>query len=153
MPTPSSSLPDTLRTDLVVEGAGISGRGLFAKVPIPPGTVIGCLTPGTPTRLPIDAQGRAIYGPWESAHTIDLVVDHDQLICLVKDFGPAGPHGVDLMNHSCTPNCEVVARLVVRTLRDIGPSEELTIDYLAAEITMIKEGIPCQCRVGCPTVI
>ena len=151
MPTSSSS--DPLRVDLLVEGDGLSGRGLFAKVPIAKATVLGCLTPGTPTRLPIDAQGRAIYGPWESAHTIDLVVDHDQLICLVKDFGPAGPHGVDLMNHSCTPNCEVVARLVVRTLRDIEPNEELTIDYLAAEITMIKEGIPYQYRVDCPTVI
>ena len=126
---------------------------MFAKVPIARATVLGCLTPGIPVRLPLDGEGRAIYGTWESAQTIDLLVDQDQLICLVKDFGPSGPHGVDLVNHSCTPNCEVVAQLVVRTQRDIAAGEELTIDYLAAGIPLLKEGVRCLCRSGCPTVI
>lgn len=153
MPTHLTSSSDPLRTDLVVEGAGLAGRGLFAKVPIPKGTVIGCLTPGTPAALPLDAHGNVSYGGWESAQTIDLVVDQDRLICLVKDFGETGPRGVDLVNHSCTPNCEVVAQLVVRTVRNISAGDELTIDYLAAGITQVKEGIACLCRSGCSTII
>ena len=142
-----------LRTDLVVEGAGLVGKGLFARTPIPRGTVIGCLFPGTPVALPIDADGQVDYGRWESAQTIDLVVEPQRLICLVKDCGPAGPRGADLINHSCTPNCEIEARLVVRACRDIAPGEELLVDYLASQITLHKEGIRCLCRPDCPTVI
>ena len=153
MPTHPTCPFDPLRSDLVVEGRGLAGRGLFAKVPIPKGTVLGCLTPGTPTVLLLDADGNVSYGQWESAQTIDLVVDNQRLICLVKDFGKDGPRGVDLLNHSCTPNCEVVARLVVKTVRDVQAGDELTIDYLASGITLVKEGIACLCRAGCPTVI
>ena len=64
-----------------------------------------------------------------------------------------GPHGADLINHSCTPNCEVEARLLVRTARAIAAHEELFVDYLDSQLTIYKEGIPCLCRPRCPTVI
>lgn len=142
-----------VRTDLVIERPGLIGQGLFARVPIASGVVIGCLTPGRPVALPIDSRGEVDYGPWASAQTIDLLLQPDALYCLVKDFGPSGPHGADLINHSCTPNCEVVARLLVRTARAITAGEELYIDYLASQLTIYKEGIPCLCRPNCPTVI
>jgi hypothetical protein len=152
-PSGAESPKPYLRTDLVEEGAGVVGQGLFARGPIPCGTIIGCLTPGTPVALPIDEHGQVAYGRYASGQTLDLVVESHQLICLVKEFGPRGPQGADLINHSCTPNCEVLARLVVRTLRDIAPQEELLIDYLLSEVTMVKEGVRCQCRPGCSTII
>ncbi len=142
-----------LRADLVYERPGLIGQGLFARTDIPQGVVIGCLTPGRPVALPIDASGQVDYGPWASAQTIDLMLTPDALYCLVKDFGPGGPHGADLINHSCTPNCEVEARLLVRTARAIAAHEELFVDYLASQLTIYKEGIPCLCRPRCPTVI
>lgn len=142
-----------LRTDLVHEAPGLVGKGLFARAPIPRGCVIGCLTAGTAVALPLDEHGQVDYGRFASAQTIDLVVEQDRLICLVKQHGPDGPSGADLINHSCTPNCEVVSRLVIVALRDIEPGEELLVDYLAGQITLIKEGIACLCRPGCTTVI
>lgn len=149
----SESEDSFLRIDLVTVSAGLVGKGLFARTAIPRGTLIGCLTPGTPVALPIDSSGIVDYGRWESAQTIDLIIEPDRLICLVKDFGAAGPRGADLINHSCTPNCEIEARLVVRAGRDIAAGEELLVDYLASKITLHKEGIRCLCRPDCPTII
>ncbi len=114
--------------------------------------IVGCLTPGTPVALPI-LNGVVDYGPWASGQTLDLLVEGALLIALVKPSPPSGHRGPDLINHACEPNCTVELRLVVRTLREIAPGEALTFDYLAAGVTTIREGIPCRCRAGCPTVI
>ena len=53
------------------------------------------------------------------------------------------------MNHSCDPNCELIAfedpddyNIVVEALRDIEPGEELSIDYAWPS----EFAIPCLCR-------
>ena len=70
-----------------------------------------------------------------------------------SNFGIHSDQNTDWHNHSCTPNCVVKDRLVVRSARDIEAGEQVTVDYLAAGITLIREGIACRCRPGCQTVI
>lgn len=140
------------RWDLVEERRGALGGELVARARIAAGTVVGCLTPGTPVALPV-RHGVVDYGPWASGQTLDLVVEGERLIALVKPTPPGGHRGPDLINHACAPNCAVELRLVVRALRPIEPGEPLTFDYLAAGVTTIREGIACRCRAGCTTVI
>jgi hypothetical protein len=140
------------RWDLVEERRGPLGGELVARAPIAAGTVVGCLTPGTPVALPI-VDGVVDYGPWASGQTLDLAVEGDRLIALVKPTPAGGHRGPDLINHACAPNCAVEHRLVVRAARAIAAGEPLTFDYLAAGVTTIREGIACRCRAACPTVI
>lgn len=55
-------------------------------------------------------------------------------------------HGTAMfINHSCDPNCEteeIDGRVWIKALRDIGPEEELTYDYLLYDG---DEEAPCCC--------
>ena len=88
-----------------------------------------------------------------STQTIDLMLTPDALYCLVKDFGERGPHGADLINHSCTPNCEVEARLLVRTARAIAAHEELFVDSPRLPAHHLQRGHSLPVSPACPTVI
>jgi len=48
------------------------------------------------------------------------------------------------MNHSCNPNCAIVNRTQVITLREIEVDEELTFDYSTTEEDPYWE-MPCNC--------
>jgi SET domain-containing protein len=56
------------------------------------------------------------------------------------------------INHSCRPNCwiEIAGDVVwIRAARTIVAGEELSYDYNTGG----EAGIPCRCRLGCPTVL
>jgi uncharacterized protein len=69
--------------------------------------------------------------------------------------GGAGGNSSRWLNHSCAPNCEAIGdegRIFIRTLREVGAGEELSIDY-----ALVVEGRRTRalqkrfaCRCGSP---
>ena len=54
----------------------------------------------------------------------------------------------DFINHACQPNCRIdFADLSLVTIRDVGPEEELTINYCASEYDIAE---PFSCHCGSP---
>ncbi|MBX7056650.1 MAG: SET domain-containing protein [Leptospirales bacterium] len=128
------------------------GRGLFARVDLPAGKMLGALSAGVTTALDIKSDGSVDYPPCTVGQCIDLIIRDNKLVTILK---PADVYydGVDMINHNCEPNCTITETLVVVTLREIRADEELTCDYLKTGITKLREGIHCQCRPGCQTIL
>lgn len=49
----------------------------------------------------------------------------------------------DFLNHSCEPNCGIRGKLQIVAMRDIFPSEEITIDYSMSESS--EYTLICRC--------
>lgn len=103
------------------------GQGVFAKKPIAKGQTVGLIT-GDVFR----------EKEFQSSYCMDLGYS------LVLE-----PRNIfRRMNHSCEPNCEIIAykakddyRIHVEAIRDIAAGEQLAIDYAwPAEFA-----IPCKC--------
>lgn len=97
------------------------GRGVFAKKKIKAGTVIA------------DYGGKVIrladFDPAKDQNNLYLMYLTDEY-GIYPDLKIAGPH---LINHACYPNCFIYlhhGHTLFFALRDIYPSEELTIHYL-----------------------
>ncbi len=88
-----------------VKVSAIHGRGLFAKVRIPKGTVLGKLE-GELT----DRDGAYV-----------LWLDDKQGLRVKNDL--------KFINHASAPNAAYFDDLTVGTLRDIEPGEEITHNY------------------------
>ncbi|MDE2149762.1 MAG: SET domain-containing protein-lysine N-methyltransferase [Gammaproteobacteria bacterium] len=137
-----------------VRRSSIHGRGVFAVAPIAAGTDL------------IDYRGRLIthaeadrrYGDDDSGHTFLFSLNRHYVI-------DAGHHGnsARFINHSCEPNCETVLvesddgdpkrdRVVIQTLRDIVPGEELAYDYrIDAGGRITRALLQCwACHCGAP---
>ena len=111
----------------------INGIGLFAALPIRPGTPI------------IEFKGRVI--PWEEGavmllrganHVIKLDTKHD--MDARPQWSPAGH-----VNHGCFPNCAIKKKrggLWSISMRSIEQHEELLIDY---DYELGEEFEPCTC--------
>ncbi len=120
---------------LDVNGSGVHGQGVFARTRVPAGVpVLRC--GGKPVsgsflnQLPITTRALQV-GP-------DLFLMEE----------PESPRPDDFLNHSCAPNLGFVrGDLVLWSLREIEPGEELVIDY---STTMNERGweIPCECRAA-----
>jgi hypothetical protein len=117
------------------------GRGVFSRKRIPKDTIIAVFD-GRAVRLPILPDGRVDYGNEDPHMLIHLAVEGNQFYALVP-ITPEDVGGVDLMNHSCTPNCYIERTLVVRAKVDIPENVELTWDYRDSDL--IPQGIPCWC--------
>jgi cyanophycin synthetase len=92
-------------------------------------------------------KGDVIHRGWgprtsqRSRHSIE--VDRDMHVI------PLPP--LQLLNHSCEPNCGLLIRrgvteMELHALRSIVPGEELTIDYATFESTIRHFDGPCQCE-------
>ncbi len=109
------------------------GRGVFARTEIPSGTVVG------------EVEGRVIHdAEYASAYCIDLGGSFS--------LEPRAPFRY--LNHSCTPNCQLVLTEVeyddgspgpsevhLEAIATIAPNAELTIDYAWSA----DGAIPCLC--------
>jgi len=127
--------------DLVEVNVASEGqKGLFARRPLPSGTILGAYD-GKAELVPVrDARLDLSATPWEHADLIQLarVGDHALVLAPVGGFD-----GIDCANHSCRPNSEVHHGVVLRTTRDVAAGEEITWDYRSSDV--IPEGIPCWC--------
>ncbi|MBV8464170.1 MAG: SET domain-containing protein-lysine N-methyltransferase [Acidimicrobiales bacterium] len=109
---------------------GRLGKGVYATQVLEPGQLI---LSGWGPRL-----------PQRTRHSFQ--VDHDVHILI--------PTAIELINHSCEPNCGVLLRrgteaLEIHTLRRIEPGEELLTDYATFESEIQFMTGPCQC--GAPS--
>lgn len=116
---------DTELSSYTVRRSRIHGRGLFARTPYKPGSVVG------------EYQGRVIDVAHEGETSSALSSDagYTLLFAIDENFTiDAGVDGNDIrfMNHSCDPNCEATVdgrAVVIRAIRRILPGEELSYDY------------------------
>lgn len=102
------------------------GRGVFATRAIEAGEIV--LT------------GWGHRSPRRTRHTFQ--VDHDTHVVI--------PGPIELINHSCEPNCGVllrrgVERLEIHALRRIEPGEALSTDYATFEYEIQFLDGPCLC--------
>ncbi|MEM7578087.1 MAG: SET domain-containing protein [Planctomycetota bacterium] len=88
-----------------VKHSAIHGRGLFAKVKIPKGTVLGTLEGELTDR------------------------DGDYVLWLDDKQGLHVANDLKFINHATSPNAAYFDDLTVGTLRDIEPGEEITHNY------------------------
>jgi len=114
-------------------GKVVFGRGVFARTAIPPETIVG------------QVEGRVINdAEYASAYCIDLGSSYS--------LEPRAPFRY--LNHSCTPNCQLVmtevehedgtpapAEIHLEALTHIPEGAELTIDYAWSA----DGAIPCLC--------
>jgi SET domain-containing protein len=129
---------------LVRRRSGISGWGVYTRVPIAKNTRI------------IDYAGELISHA-ESARRERQQLRRGRIWCftvnrrVVRDASIGG-NLARYINHSCRPNCysQVIGRTIwIRAARKIDAGEELTYDYN----TRGAAGIRCRCRPGCPTTL
>lgn len=110
---------------LEVRHSAISGRGVFARQPIAPGTRI------------IEYTGERISDAEAERRYDDQAMEHHRTFLFVLDDGrcidgAVGGSDASFINHSCDPNCESVevdGRIWIDALRPIAAGEELTYDY------------------------
>jgi SET domain-containing protein len=129
---------------LVVRRSPISGKGAFARRPIPKGTRI---IEYTGERISHAEADRRYPEDGEHPHVLLFIVDRRTVI----DAGVGG-NEARFINHSCDPNCEAViekGRVFIEAIRDIARGEELTYDYHLtrddADGPEIERLYPCNC--------
>lgn len=111
-----------LHPDVEVRASDIAGRGLFAAVDLPAGTVVSRLG----GRLVDTAE---LAGLQTSGAEVDaVVVDED--VHLVLAPGSDNRFG----NHACDPNLGWLDEYSLETLRDVAAGEELVRDYATSTV-------------------
>ena len=120
---------------------GNHDRGLFARKDIPRGTVIGCFD-GRARLFAIGPDGRLDTETNDFKDLIQLRRVGDAVLALapVDSF-----EGIDFANHSCTPNANLKAGVVMVARRHIRADEQITLDYRKMDV--VAEGIDCWCPV------
>ena len=112
-----------LHPDVEVRASTIQGKGLFARAPIPAGTLVsrvgGRLVSGAELQAAFDAAACDPEHPY-----IDTITVDDDLHLILP---PRRPNGYG--NHSCDPNLWWTDAYSQAARRDIAEGEELTNDY------------------------
>jgi hypothetical protein len=107
-----------------VRPSPIHGQGLFAREPIARGEIVGVKGGHVLTRARW-AELEPVLGAAEVQLTEDLVIAPVSQECR---------HGSMLYtNHSCDPNLAVQGQIVLVTMRDVAPGEELAIDWATTD--------------------
>ena len=124
------------------EGSAIEGRGVHAIEPIGAGEVVAVkgghiVDGGTVAALPSDSE------------LTPIAEDHFLAALSSSEY-----EGVMmLVNHSCEPNLGMAGNVVLVSMHDIAPGEELTIDSLPI-IGDPKFSMTCRCgQASCREVI
>ena len=115
---------------MIAVRSGRLGQGIYATTALEPGQVI--------------LRGWGHRVPHRTRHSFQVGMDTHVVI----------NSPVELINHSCEPNCGVlvrpeVERLEIHALRRIEPGEELTTDYASFEYEILFMPGPCLC--GAPS--
>jgi uncharacterized protein len=93
------------------------GMGVFAREGIAAGTTVAAFGGYVVDRHELEALGDAVQH-----HA--LQIDDDLYLASVPPFDPA-----DYVNHSCEPNCGIVGSVLLVTMCDVDPGDELCFDY------------------------
>ena len=128
-----------LHPDLEVRASPIEGRGLFARSPIPAGTVVSRVG-GRLVTWP-QLQDLFAAAAQDPAHPyIDTItVSDDQHLVLPPR------HPVGYGNHSCDPNLWWIDAYTLAARQDIATDEEATNDY-GTSSGVSNFLMPCACR-------
>ncbi|GAA1601506.1 hypothetical protein GCM10009679_01430 [Saccharothrix algeriensis] len=121
-----------LHPDVEVRESAIAGRGLFARLFLPAGTVVSRLG----GHLVDGATLRDLFAEAAREHRyVDTITVGDDLHLVLP---PRRPNGYG--NHGCDPNLWWIDAYTLTARRDIAPGEEITNDYAtstaAADFTM-----------------
>ena len=92
------------------------------------------------------ADGLVNYGPYNRSQAVEVALYNNSVIALVPELDQP-LSGIDFINHSCNPNCQLNGYILVVAAEDIPPATELTINYQA--ITLIPENKLCLCQTDC----
>lgn len=138
---------------IAVRRSPIHGNGVFASRTIPAGTT---LIQYKGRLLTHDEADERYGGNSEEGHTFLFTLNDRYVV-----DGNDGGNSARWINHSCDPNCQAVTienerpeqeRIVIETLRDIAPGEEISFDYgivLDVPHTERRKRI-WACRCGAP---
>lgn len=128
-----------LHPDLEVRDSPIQGRGLFARAPIPAGTVVSRVG-GRLVTWP-QLQDLFAAAAEDPAHPyVDTITVTDDLHLVLP---PRRPNGYG--NHSCDPNLWWTNAYTLAARRDVDLDEEATNDYGTSSGTADFQ-MPCACR-------
>lgn len=108
-----------LHADVEVRRSAIEGRGLFARAPIPAGTVVSRLG----GRLVSGAELARLIADPDLSYVDTITVGADTHLVLP----PRRDNGYG--NHGCDPNLWWIGPYELASRRDIAPGAELTNDY------------------------
>jgi SET domain-containing protein len=132
-----------------VRRSAVHGRGVFALAPIQAGDLIseygGAVVPWP------EAVEAYQTGDAEDGHTFFFDLGDGHVI-----DGNRGGNSARWINHGCDPNCEAVVEdrtVVISALREIGPGDELLLDYslqLSGRISKAERAM-YTCRCGAAT--
>jgi SET domain-containing protein len=133
----------------IVKESPIHGRGVFARVDIPPGTRI---IEYTGERISSDESARrAEAGGGPINHTFFFSLEDGSLI-----DGGSGGNEARFINHACEPNCEAYeedGRVFIYSLHHIEAGDELNYNYAliyeARHTPAVKRAFACYC--GAPS--
>ena len=112
-----------LLVDVYLDRSPVQGIGVFAKGPIPKGTLVWKLHPQYDRRIAVEQYERET-GPVRAY--LDRYCYPDRRD---RDFIVFEADDARYMNHADEPNCDVSSPEETYALRDIAPGEELTCDY------------------------
>ena len=118
--------------------SSIHGLGLFAKAPIPAGTVVAAWGGRVTTLAEVERLPAGIG----FHYALELYPGFYLAERRVEELDSA-----DFINHSCAPNCRIEQRFVLLAARDIAPDEELTADFSGRP----GEGREFACKCGAPS--
>lgn len=125
---------------LEVARAGGEHKGLFARVPISAGTLLG-IYDGRACIADLGEDGRgAGLDQFFWQQSMHLRRDGRILYYLIP-FDEID--GIDYLNHSCRPNARIEDQIYLFALTDILPGEEITADYRSFDL--VAQNIPCWC--------
>jgi hypothetical protein len=136
-----------LKTPIAVRRSRIQGRGVFATRDIPSGERV---VEYTGARISHDeADARYPDDEASSAHHTFLFAVDDRLVIDASTGGSEAR----FINHSCSPNCEVVVsrrRVFIHALKDIVTGEEILYDYWYVtdegySLEDLRRIYPCRC--------
>lgn len=146
---------DRMSRKIVTRRSPIHGNGVFAARKLAPGVELIEYQ----GRLMTHAQADRLYeGGVDTGHTFLFTLNERYIIDANVDGNEAR-----WLNHSCAPNCQAVweesadgnpkkDRILIETLREIAPGEELTYDYgisLPVRQTARMKAL-WACRCGAP---
>jgi SET domain-containing protein len=125
-----------------VEQISEAHRGLFAKLDIPAGTLIGCFA-GQCRLFDVEELKRGTErSSIPPGNVVQLYREQNKIVGLVG-LGD-GFDGIDFINHSCHPNVTVINQIVLVTHDTVTRGSQLTVDYRIWDF--IPQGIPCWCK-------
>jgi len=116
----------------VARAAGTKGRGIFTTAPLPAGTVVTAFSG-------FAMDGAAFHSLSQEQQVHSLQIADDLFLA-----SPTTAEDADLFNHSCEPNLGISGSIMLVTLRDIEPGEELGFDYAMCDADDYDE-FECLC--------